>query len=133
MWRSYVIGLSLLLVYLMATFRYLAPVVHYQLDYTYISEVLCINRDRPQLQCHGKCQLRRKLVKLNQHNQHKEALQHLVNAYQPVEDVPHLWELSCTPIPVATLTPPAMRTPRTSSAILPAPFHPPRYRYKVYV
>ncbi|WP_299754325.1 hypothetical protein [uncultured Pontibacter sp.] len=126
MWRSYLIGLGFLVVYLMTTFRYLAPVVHYQLDYTYISEVLCINRDKPQLQCQGKCQLRKNLAQLTQHQQQKEALQHLVSVYQPVEDIPHLSLLLCTPPAAAAAIPPPMAAPRTSTAILSAPFHPPR-------
>ncbi|WP_266202336.1 hypothetical protein [Pontibacter kalidii] len=125
MWRSYVFGLGFLVVYLLTTFRFLAPVVHYQLDYTYISEVLCLNRDQPELQCKGKCQLRKNLAPLNRHQQ-KEALQHLASAFQPVEDVPHLlWALSAPPAAPAAETP-AMPAPRTSTAILSAPFHPPR-------
>lgn len=127
MWRNYAIGLSLLVVYLMTTFRYLAPVVHYQLDYTYISEVLCINQDKPQLQCRGKCQLRKNLAQLNQHQQQKEALQYLVSAYQPVENVPNLLLLLHKPPPGNNaITIPAMPVPGTIPAILPAPFHPPR-------
>lgn len=110
----------------MTTFRYLAPVVHYQLDYTYISQVLCINRDKPQLQCRGKCQLRKNLAQLTQNQQQKEALQHLVSVYQPVEDIPYLSLLLCTPPAAAATIPPSMAAPRTSTAILSAPFHPPR-------
>lgn len=123
MWRSYVISLGFLVVYLLTTFRFLAPVVHYQLDYTYISQVLCLNRDKPELQCAGKCQLRRELGQLNQHQ--KEALQHLVSAYESVETVPHLLVLPPDPFTAATTAPPRMPVPGTSTAILPAPFQPP--------
>ncbi|MCX2739783.1 hypothetical protein [Pontibacter anaerobius] len=126
MWRSYVIGLSLLVVYLLTTFRYLAPVVHYQLDYTYISEVLCINRDKPELQCHGKCQLRKNLAQLHQSQKQKEAMLSLVSIYQSVEDVPHLLVVLPAPPAVASAKTPVMLAPRISTAILPAPFHPPR-------
>lgn len=125
MWRSYVISLGFLVVYLLTTFRFLAPVVHYQLDYTYISQVLCLNRDKPELQCAGKCQLRKELAQLNQHQQQKEALQHLVSAYESVESIPHLLVLPPAPVTAATAAPPRMPVPGTSTAILPAPFQPP--------
>lgn len=88
MWRSYATGLSILLIYLMTTFRFLAPVVHYQLDYTYISEVLCLNRDQPQLACKGKCQLRKNLKALQTDRAGKDQMLHLASAYDAVEDVP---------------------------------------------
>ncbi|CAM3727964.1 hypothetical protein POKO110462_17530 [Pontibacter korlensis] len=129
MWRSYFIGLSFLVIYLMTTFRYLAPVVHYQLDYAYISEVLCINRDKPQLQCLGKCQLRKKVMRLSQHQQQKETLlQHLICSFNPVESVPDLLAL-LPPLPesLSTSSLSVLHTPGTCSAALPAPFHPPRH------
>ncbi|OKL40130.1 hypothetical protein [Pontibacter flavimaris] len=126
MWRSYVIGPGFLVVYLLTTFRFLAPVVHYQLDYTYISEVRCLNRDKPELQCQGKCQLRRNLARLNRHQQQKEALQRLASVYQPVEDVPRLLLLLSAPPAATAAETPAMPAPHISTAILSAPFHPPR-------
>ncbi|WP_276496610.1 hypothetical protein [Pontibacter litorisediminis] len=126
MWRSYVIGLGFLVVYLLATFRYLAPVVQYQLDYAYISEVLCLNRDKPELECHGKCQLRKNMARLGQPAQQKEAMQHLIAAYQPVEDVPHALVLFPAFFATAASAPPAMPVPGIPTAVLPSPFHPPR-------
>lgn len=41
--------------------RPIAPFVEYAIDYDYISKVLCINKDEPELQCNGKCQLMIKL------------------------------------------------------------------------
>lgn len=37
------------------------PMLDYVLNYEYISEVLCINKAQPQLQCDGKCHLRTQL------------------------------------------------------------------------
>lgn len=39
------------------------PVLEYVVNYEYISKVLCINKDRPQLQCNGKCHLMKELAK----------------------------------------------------------------------
>lgn len=42
------------------------PVVNYAVDYTYISENLCENKDKPELSCHGKCFLVKELSKTQQ-------------------------------------------------------------------
>ncbi len=41
--------------------RPVTPFVEYAINYDYISKVLCINKDKPKLQCNGKCQLMKKL------------------------------------------------------------------------
>lgn len=41
--------------------RPLLPYVEYGLNYEYISEVLCINQEAPELACDGKCYLREKI------------------------------------------------------------------------
>lgn len=39
------------------------PVLEYVVNYEYISKVLCINRDKPKMQCNGKCHLMQELAK----------------------------------------------------------------------
>ena len=41
-------------------------VLDYQLRKEYIIEFLCINRDKPELQCEGKCHLKKELKKSEQ-------------------------------------------------------------------
>jgi hypothetical protein len=41
--------------------RPIAPFVEYAINYDYIAKVLCINKDKPELNCNGKCQLMKKL------------------------------------------------------------------------
>tara|TARA_R110002020_G_scaffold47905_1_gene136810 strand:+ start:14044 stop:14421 length:378 start_codon:yes stop_codon:yes gene_type:complete len=43
--------------------RPLWPVVEYVANYDYIKNVLCENRDRPQLNCDGKCYLAKQFAK----------------------------------------------------------------------
>lgn len=43
--------------------RPIAPFVEYAINYDYIAKVLCINKDKPELSCKGKCQLMKKLQK----------------------------------------------------------------------
>ncbi|SRR5690606_7132336 len=39
------------------------PIVEYVTNYDYIAEVLCVNRERPELNCDGKCYLAQLLAK----------------------------------------------------------------------
>lgn len=39
------------------------PIVEYVANYDYIVKVLCENKDKPQLQCNGKCYLAKQLEK----------------------------------------------------------------------
>lgn len=50
-------------------FRPAEPVLDYVVNYDYISSVLCINKNKPKLQCNGKCYLMKQLQK----QQEKEA------------------------------------------------------------
>ncbi len=43
--------------------RPVQPYVEYMLNQDYISEFLCINKDKPKLQCHGKCHLIKEVEK----------------------------------------------------------------------
>ena len=42
--------------------RPIVPLVEYGFKYDYFSKVLCINKDKPELQCNGKCQLSKNLI-----------------------------------------------------------------------
>ena len=39
------------------------PVLEYVVNYEYISKVLCVNKDKPKMQCNGKCHLMQELAK----------------------------------------------------------------------
>lgn len=43
--------------------RPIQPYVEYALNQDYIAEFLCINKDKPKLQCNGKCHLAKQLEK----------------------------------------------------------------------
>jgi hypothetical protein len=43
--------------------RPLWPVVEYVANYEYIVNVLCENKDKPEMQCNGKCHLTKELAK----------------------------------------------------------------------
>lgn len=39
----------------------IVPLVEYVVNYQYISEVLCENKDKPQMSCSGKCYLKKQV------------------------------------------------------------------------
>ncbi|CAM1358853.1 conserved hypothetical protein [Tenacibaculum litopenaei] len=53
----------LVALYLIAMLRPITPFVEYAINYDYIAKVLCINKDKPEMSCNGKCQLMKKLEK----------------------------------------------------------------------
>ena len=44
-------------------FSSLLPYAEYAINYHYIAEQLCENKDKPALQCHGKCHLKKQVAK----------------------------------------------------------------------
>nr|WP_247716594.1 hypothetical protein [Sinomicrobium weinanense] len=54
---------------LVICFRPAFPFLEYAANYDYISKVLCINKDRPEVHCYGKCYLM-KAVKKESQNDH---------------------------------------------------------------
>ena len=47
------------------TFKPLGYCIYYIANYEYVAEVLCVNKDKPKLNCDGKCYLKRQLAKQN--------------------------------------------------------------------
>ena len=41
----------------------LFPVIEYVINYEYIAKTLCVNKEKPQMQCNGKCHLMKELAK----------------------------------------------------------------------
>ncbi|WP_303318831.1 hypothetical protein Q4Q34_05090 [Flavivirga abyssicola] len=58
------------LLYTVAMLRPIQPYVEYVLNQDYIAEFLCINKDKPELQCNGKCHLAKEFGK-QQRNESK--------------------------------------------------------------
>lgn len=49
--------------YVLALIRPVIPLISYNINYDYISEVLCINKENPKLECDGKCYLAQQIQK----------------------------------------------------------------------
>ena len=52
--------------YIMAMLRPIQPYLEYVLNQDYIAEFLCINKNKPKLQCNGKCHLVKEIEKQQQ-------------------------------------------------------------------
>lgn len=48
---------------LLLGFRPLFPIIEYVINYDYIANILCINKDKPELECNGKCHLAKEMAK----------------------------------------------------------------------
>lgn len=42
------------------------PVLEYVVNYEYIANELCVNKDKPELKCNGKCHLKKELAKVSE-------------------------------------------------------------------
>ena len=67
------------LLYVVAMLRPLQPLVEYAVNYDYISKVLCINKDKPEMSCNGKCQLMKKMEK--QQDEDYKSIRILIEEY----------------------------------------------------
>ncbi|WP_456377401.1 hypothetical protein [Lutibacter sp.] len=66
--KNQILGIFFYLVYLLAMVRPLVPIIEYHANYDYIATVLCENRDKPYLECNGKCYLEKQLKKADHTN-----------------------------------------------------------------
>lgn len=70
--KNQVLGIFFYLLYLLAMVRPLVPIIEYYANYNYIATVLCENKDKPYLECNGKCYLEKQLNEVNHDNhEHK--------------------------------------------------------------
>lgn len=72
------------------------PHVNYWMNKDYIASVLCENKDRPELECNGKCHLKKEIQSNSddQNNGQEVASSMMVEFFQPSER----FEFKCTPV-----------------------------------
>ena len=56
----------LLIVSLLVFIKPVLPVFEYVINYEYIATVLCINKDKPEMHCNGKCHLMQEMAKTSE-------------------------------------------------------------------
>jgi len=59
---------AILIITLFMLLKPIFPVIEYAVRYDYISKVLCVNKDKPKLQCNGKCHLMKELTKTSEND-----------------------------------------------------------------
>ena len=75
----------MLFIVLIALFlKPILPVVDYVVNYEYISKVLCENKDKPKLQCNGKCHLMKELAKAAETENPKSSDK---KSFSPIQEV----------------------------------------------
>ena len=60
---SRVFAILILSVHCLVIFRPFSPYLEYAVNYDYITKVLCENREKPELNCHGSCHLSKEIKK----------------------------------------------------------------------
>jgi hypothetical protein len=83
--KNQFLGIFFYLLYLLAMVKPIMPIIEYYANYDYISTVLCENRDRPYLECNGKCYLEKQLKKVDhQNHDHKSTIPQINLADYPI-------------------------------------------------
>ena len=105
---------------------FLAPAIFidFKLNQDYITKVLCINREKPQLECNGQCVLMQKMQKAQESDnpeQNQSAKSHLLEIF-------YEWRDGLDPQITFTYTEKAVPvyTERVQTKYLASIFHPPR-------
>ena len=60
------IAIGILIIFCFSEVRPLFPFLEYSVNYEYISEVLCINKEKPMSTCNGKCYLNQQLKEVRE-------------------------------------------------------------------
>ncbi len=55
-----------IILYIAAMLRPVMPLANYLINQDYIAEFLCINKDKPELECNGKCYLAKQLKEVSE-------------------------------------------------------------------
>jgi len=66
--KNQFLGIFFYLLYLLAMVRPVMPIIEYYANYDYIAKELCENKDKPYLECNGKCYLEKQLKEVNHTN-----------------------------------------------------------------
>lgn len=71
----------LILLYLIGLGRPIVPLINFAVNQDYIADFLCINSDKPELECNGKCYLMKKLQNQKDHGDQQDSFPE-INIYE---------------------------------------------------
>jgi hypothetical protein len=63
--KTKLLGILFTAMYLLAMLKPISPIIGYYINYDYIVNVLCENKDKPIMKCNGKCHLAKEIKKAN--------------------------------------------------------------------
>jgi len=63
-----VFSITMTILFLLVSFQQALIVVHFKLNQNAIEKEFCVNKARPELQCHGKCHLKKELQESEKKN-----------------------------------------------------------------
>lgn len=66
------LAISFLLIYFLALLNPIAPYINYGINKNEIIEEFCENKDKPQLNCEGKCHLTKQLAKVSEKSEQSQ-------------------------------------------------------------
>lgn len=80
----------MLLVFAFRPIYFVGNVLYYQLNIDYIIDTYCINKDKPELQCNGKCHLAKQLTAVENTDDSGKAIMSIYDSFFPVfsENIP---------------------------------------------
>ncbi|WP_163400479.1 hypothetical protein [Flavobacterium fluviatile] len=58
-----VFSITMIILFLLVSFQQALIIVHFKLNQEQIEQEFCINKSKPELQCHGKCHLKKRTGK----------------------------------------------------------------------
>lgn len=58
-----VFGFTMTMLFLLVSFQQALIIVHFKLNQASIEKEFCVNKAKPEMQCHGKCHLKKELEK----------------------------------------------------------------------
>lgn len=86
--KNQFLGIFFYLIYLLAMVKPVMPIIEYYANYDYIATVLCENKDKPYLECNGKCYLEKQLDKINHSDHdHKSTVPQINLADYPISPI----------------------------------------------
>lgn len=85
-----VVSLLMAMLILVKTTVMVATLIQFQANRTYYAEVLCVNKNRPELACHGKCVLMKRLRAEMEVDQKKDSNKMLTIMERVLESVVYI-------------------------------------------
>ncbi len=129
MLKKQILGLAFSLLYVLAMVKPMLPVLEYYANYDYIANELCINKDKPYLECNGKCYLNLEEKRINGNDAQSHQIPLVNMSDYPVSPITFL--MISIPVnyqlAVPTATTDFKENLNKSRLLLKGTFHPPQF------